>query len=98
MYIYIYVCLYTYIYIHLYTGITENKNENIMVAETPISAQENFAKLLKETMDQQNSATVGIDMYICTNTSVYVCVLIYMFICTCVYMYIYLNDHVWKYF
>jgi hypothetical protein len=30
-----------------------------MVPETPISAQENFAKLLKETMDQQNSATVG---------------------------------------
>jgi carbonic anhydrase len=51
-------------HIYTYIGITASpvvEGENIMVAETPISAQENFAKLLKETMDQQNSVTVEDD-------------------------------------
>jgi len=53
----------------LVSGITASpvvEGENIMVAETPISAQENFAKLLKETMDQQNSVTVEDDEVIRT--------------------------------
>jgi hypothetical protein len=56
--------------IYIYIGIKASpqviKNENIMVADTPISAQENFAKLLKDTMDQQNSMTVADDEVIRT--------------------------------